>query len=106
MLFLLYINDIVSDIGSNIRLFADDTSLYSIADNPTTAADLKNSDLLKISNWARIWLVDFNATKNEVLLLSRRINRPIHPPLYMLNQEIKEVQFHKHLGVYFSEDCS
>ena len=65
-----------------------------------------NSDLLKISNWARIWLVDFNATKNEVLLLSRRINRPIHPPLYMLNQEIKEVQFHKHLGVYFSEDCS
>ena len=65
-----------------------------------------NSDLLKISNWARIWLLDFNATKNEVLLLSRRTNRPIHPPLYMLNQEIKEVQFHKHLGVYFSEDCS
>ena len=106
LLFLLYINDIVSDIGSNIRLFADDTSLYIIVDNPTTAADLMNSDLLKISNWARIWLVDFNATKNEVLLLSRRINRPIHPPLYMLNQEIKEVQFHKHLGLYFSEDCS
>ena len=106
LLFLLHINDIVSDIGSNIRLFADDTSLYIIVDNPTTAADLMNSDLLKISNWARIWLVDFNATKNEVLLLSRRINRPIHPPLYMLNQEIKEVQFHKHLGVYFSEDCS
>ena len=27
LLFLLYINDIVHDIGSNIRLFADDTSL-------------------------------------------------------------------------------
>ena len=24
----------------------------------------------------------------------------------MINQEIKEVQFHKHLGAYFSEDCS
>ena len=29
LLFLVYINDIVVDIGSNIRLFADDTSLYN-----------------------------------------------------------------------------
>ena len=28
LLFLLYINDIVLNIGSNIRLFADDTSLF------------------------------------------------------------------------------
>ena len=33
LLFLLYINDIVTDIGSNIRLFADDTSIYIIVDN-------------------------------------------------------------------------
>ena len=30
LLFLLYINDIVQDIGSNIRLFADDTSSLSL----------------------------------------------------------------------------
>ena len=29
LLFLLYINDIVTDIGSHIRLFADDTSLFN-----------------------------------------------------------------------------
>ena len=34
LLFLLYINDIVNDIGSNIRLFADDTSLFIIVDDP------------------------------------------------------------------------
>ena len=34
LLFLLYINDIVTDIGSHIRLFADDTSLFIIVDNP------------------------------------------------------------------------
>ena len=103
---MLYINDIVTDIGSNIRLFADDTSLYIIVDNPNTAAEIINSDLLKISNWARAWLVDFNAAKNEALLLSRKINRPLHPPLYMHNQQINEVQYHKHLGVYLTQDCS
>lgn len=33
-LFLIYINDIVKDIGANIRLFADDTSLYVIVEDP------------------------------------------------------------------------
>ena len=106
LLFLLYINDIVKNIGSNIRLFADDTSLFIIVDNPTTAALCLNSDLEKISRWAAIWLVTFNPSKNESLLISRKINKPIHPPLYMQNVQIQEVSSHKHLGLYFSNDCS
>ena len=38
LLFRIYINDIVHGIGSNIRLFADNTSLFIIVDNPLTAA--------------------------------------------------------------------
>ena len=106
LLFLLYINDIVKNIGSNIRLFADDTSLFIIVDNPTTAALCLNSDLEKLSCWAAIWLVTFNPSKNESLLISRKINKPIHPPLYMQNVQIQEVSSHKHLGLYFSNDCS
>ena len=48
LLFLVYINDIVEDINSTIRLFADDTSLYVILDNPTDAAEKLNSDMEKI----------------------------------------------------------
>ena len=81
LLFLLYINHIVKNIGSNVRLFADDTSLFVIEDNPTTAALCFNSDLEKPSRWADIWLVTFNPSKNESLLISRKINKPIHPPL-------------------------
>ena len=47
LLFLLYINDIVIDIGSNIRLFAHDTSLYIIVEDPVVAANCLNSDLNK-----------------------------------------------------------
>ena len=60
LLFLLYINDIVTEIRSNIRLFADDTSLYIIVDNPDAAAEILNTDLNKISKWAKSWLVKFN----------------------------------------------
>ena len=49
LLFLVYINDIVTDIGSNIRLSADDTSIYIIVDNPLVAAETLNADLEKIS---------------------------------------------------------
>ena len=96
LLFLLYINDIVVDIRSNIRLFADDTSLYIIVDNPDHAAQLLNADLEKITNWAETWLVKFNPDKTESLLISRKTSGPIHPPVFMLNQEIIEVDKHKH----------
>ena len=47
LLFLLFINDIVHDIGSSIRLFADDTSLYIIVEDPNVAAELLNAENLE-----------------------------------------------------------
>ena len=88
LLFLVYINDIVLDIDSTIRLFADDTSLYMIVDNPLHTAITLNQDLAKISTWADKWLVTFNTQKTESLLISRKINKPIHPPIVMNNDHI------------------
>ena len=105
-MFLLYINDIVHDIGSNIRLFADGTSLFIILDDPVKAAGCINTYLVRISKWASTWLVTFNPSKTETLLISRKLNRPVHPPLYMEDHQISEVDSHKHLGLYFSHDCT
>lgn len=106
LLFLLYINDIVNDIGSHIRLFADDTSLYIVVENPNEAAELLNVDLEKITTWAKQWLVTFNPPKTESMLISRKIVKPVHPPIFMSNQQITEVSFHKHLGIFLSNDCT
>ena len=89
-LFLPYIKDIVTEIGSNIRLFADDTSLFIIVENPDTA-EVFNDDLHKISFWAINWLVKFNLSKNEILVVTRKTNKPVHPPVFMLNERIKVV---------------
>ena len=106
LLFLIYINDIITDIGSNIRLFADDTSLYIVVDDPVTAANCINTDLDKISQWAATCLVSFNPAKTASLLISRKLNRPQHPFLSMQNHQIIEVDSHKHLGIYLSNDCT
>ena len=42
LLFLVFINDIVIEIGSCIRLFADDTSLFIIVDDPVASAERLN----------------------------------------------------------------
>ena len=105
LLFLLFINDIVHDIGSSIRLFADDTSLYIISEDPIIAVELLNADLEKMEEWALKWLVKFNPLKTESLLISRKTNT-VHPPVFIQDQQIKEVESHKHLGVILSNDCS
>ena len=106
LLFLLFINDFVTDIGSNIRLFADDTSLFIIVENPDTSAKLLNLDLEKFRTLAKTWLVSFNPKKTESLLISRKLNKHVHPSLLMDNQIITEVDSRKHLGVFLSNDCT
>ena len=57
MLFLIYINDIAQEIDSSIKLFADDTTLYLIVEDPIQASNLMDNGLDKIHNWANTWLV-------------------------------------------------
>ena len=104
LLFLIFINDIVNNIKTNIRLFADDTSLYHIVEDPLLTALYLNLDLSKIFAWAKQWLVDFHPQKTESLIISKKRNKPVHPTLYMGNSSIKEVNEHKHLGLVFTSD--
>ena len=106
LLFSIYINDIVEDIDSTIRLFADDTSLYIIVDEPVHAAHTLNLDLVKISCWAKQWLVTFNPDKSEAILFSRKHNKPYQPPVLMDQTQINEVKSHKHLGIILTNDCN
>jgi hypothetical protein len=85
LLFLVYINDIIDDINSEIRLFADDTSLYIIVETLTVAAQNLNNDLESIHAWSMSWLVSFNPAKTESMIFSRKRTKPTHPTLYFDN---------------------
>ncbi|KAH3890067.1 hypothetical protein DPMN_014136 [Dreissena polymorpha] len=104
LLFLIFINDIVNDIQSSIRLFADDTSLYIIIDEPNHSNAILQNDINKISNWALKWHVLFNPSKSESLTFSRK-QQPNQYNFTMLATQIPGVSSHKHLGVFLSKDC-
>ena len=106
LLFLVYINDIVENIHSSIRRFADDTSLYIIVDDPIDTANQLNNDPQTIHLWAKTWLMTFNPANQKSMIFSRKRNKPYHPPVFMNQTEIEEVTSHKHLGVVFSNDCT
>ena len=48
LLFLIYINDLPENLVSNPKLFADDTSLFSVIRNKHLSAQNLNEDLNKI----------------------------------------------------------
>ena len=94
------------DINCTIKLFADDTSLYIVVENAMNAAKIINSDLAKINEWSKQWLVKFNPSKTECLTISRKIRKPFHPALYFDNECLTEIDSHKHLGVTIANDLS
>ena len=49
LLFLVYINDLPEGLTTNAKLFADDTSLFSVVHDSTLSSVSLNNDLLKIS---------------------------------------------------------
>ena len=60
LLFLIYINDLPNELKSNAKLFADDTSLFTIVKDKNKSANMLNNDLRRISKWAYNWKMLFN----------------------------------------------
>ena len=75
-------------------------------EHPDVTVQLLNTDLETIAKWAKLWLVTFNPSKSESLLISRKVNVPIHPPIFMHNQQLTEVTSHNYLGLHISKDCT
>ena len=55
-------------VNSNIRLFADDTTVFFYVDNPNVSAKKLNDDLARMHQWATTWLVTFSPEKNKTYI--------------------------------------
>ena len=83
LLFLIYINDLVDNISSEAKSFADHTSQFTVVYDVDIAADQLNRDHEVISNWAHQWKMQFNSDKNkqavQVIFSRKKKQLLIHP---------------------------
>ena len=103
-LFLIYINDIVKDINCNIRLFADDTSLFTVFEN-NNSIKLLEEDLKKIAQFAESWCIILNPTKTKSMTFTRKRIREC-PKVKFNNIELQDETQHTHLGLTLSYDAT
>ena len=102
LLFSLHINDIMSDIESEIRLFADDCVCYrEIKDTEDTLKLQKNIDRLGIS--ARKWGMKFQPVKCNMMQLNKKHNK-INASYTLEGTVLENVESIKFLGVTIASD--
>ena len=103
LLFLIYINDLTSVVNNcKIRLFADDTCLFTEVNDREQAAALIEQDLHNIFEWSKQWLVNFSASKTKSLIISNKKDRHLNPAVHFNGTQIIEVNSHTYLGLNFS----
>ena len=106
LFFLVYINDLTEDLRCNVKLFADDTSLFTVVQDSNSAANDMNHDLELIRQWAHDWRMSFNPDPQKQaveLIFSRKKIKADHPELYFNNSPVMKVDEHKHLGIIVQE---
>ena len=80
--FLVYINDLQNELKSSAKLFADDTSPFTIVKDKNKNANILKNDVLLISKRNYSWKILFNPDPGkpaQEVLFSRKTFKFIQP---------------------------
>ena len=100
---MIYINDLSEYLTTNVKLFADDISLFSIFHNMSRSTTILYNDLNKIKDWAIQWRMNFipdSSKQTQEVIFSRKVQKTNHNQVYFNHNSIKQLPTHKHLGMY------
>ena len=106
LLFLIYVNDLSHNLSSTVKLFADDTSVFSIVHDIDSSTKQLNDDLKKISEWAYQWKMSFDpdlSRQAQEVIFSCKSSGVDHPSVTFNNSSVATLQCQKHLGLYLDE---
>ena len=95
--------DLLDELKSNVKLFSDDTSLFSTDKNKEESASDLTNDLDTISKWAYNWKMSFNPDPKKPareVLFSRKNSNITHPNIYFNNVQVQRANQKKHLGSF------
>ncbi|KAK8748335.1 hypothetical protein OTU49_016085 [Cherax quadricarinatus] len=75
VLFLVYVNDMMEGLYSEVSLFADDVKLMRRIKSDEDQAGLQR-DLDRLDTWSNKWLLEFNPAKCKVMKIGEGHRRP------------------------------
>ena len=103
-LFLLRINDLPSVVDLQVRLFADDCLMYRPIRSKVDQVLLQRG-LSALELWGDTWGMRFNATKCNIMSMSRSRN-PLTRMYSLCNYVLSEVDTAKYIGINLSSQLS
>lgn len=103
LLFLIFVNELPEWIATSMKMFADDTKIWTVIDKGEDSKILQE-DLDKLVRWSETWLLKFNVEKCKVMHIGHS-----HPTKYVMTMDqvqypLNEVQEEKDLGILVSND--
>ena len=102
LFFRIYINDLPQGLHSDVKLFADGTSFFSVIHDVDASSATLNNDLVKIQQWVYNWKMFFNPGRNkqaQEVIFSRKLRKIFQPNLSFNDQPIERSVAYKHLGL-------
>ena len=104
ILFIIYINDILTNVTSIVTIYADDTKIYRTINEPDKNTPAIQLDLNRLSDWATKWQLHFNPEKCDVMRATHSRHRS--KPSSSLAVQLKSVESVKDLRVTINYDLS
>jgi hypothetical protein len=86
--------------GTKIVAFADDLLLLIRGKSVSEVENIANTELKKVSTWAKDNKVRFNDQKSKVMLMTRRKRKDRKDlEVYLNNKHLRQVKTMKYLGI-------
>ena len=102
--FSLHINDITSDIESEIRLFADNCVKLCYREINVEDTVKLQKDIDRLGSWARKWGMRFQPVKCNMMQLTNKRTSKIQASYKLEGTVLENVESIKYLGVTITKD--
>ena len=102
LLLLISINDIPANLEFNVKIFADDISLFSLVHDPNESFAKLGRDFGRVTRWVQQWKMSLNPDPSKQAVevhFSRKINPVDTTPVYFNNLAVASCETLKYLGL-------
>ena len=106
MLFVIYINDLLETVRSDVYLFAGDTKICKVL-NSDNDKDILQSDLTDLTDWSEKWLLSFHPDKCKHIHITRERGDPTDHRYYLIQgKDLEVIESEKDIGVHIDQNIN